>query len=130
MRSFLAPLFFRCRSAKAVRLGAGIIALMVPLGELHAQSFVQQPQGGTRYPGDGFLLSCVVTGDPPLTYQWFQDATLLAGATNSHVLLTNLTLTATGNYTVIASSASGSATSAPAALVVLSATNITGTIQD
>src|ERR1017187_454483 len=130
MRSFLAPSFSRCRFVKAARLAAGIITFMVPLWELGAQSFLQHPQGGTRYPGDGFLLSCVVTGVPPLTYQWFQDANLLADATNSQVLLTNLALTAAGNYTVIASSGSGSATSAPAALVVLSATNITGTIRD
>lgn len=130
MRSFWAPSFSRCRFVKIVRLAAGIAALRAPLGELRAQSFIQQPQGGTRYPGDGFLLSCVVTGVPPLAFQWFQDANPLAGATNSQVLLTNLALTAAGNYTVIASSGSSSATSAPAALVVLSATNITGTIRD
>jgi len=72
----------------------------------------------------------VATGDPPLTYQWFQDGNPLAGATNSQVLLTNLALTAAGNYTVIASSGSGSTTSAPAALVVLSDTTITSTIRD
>src|SRR5882762_1852704 len=130
MRRFLPPLFSRCRFVKAVRLAGGIIALTAPSGNLRAQSFTQQPQGGTRYPGDGFLLSCVATGDLTLTYQWFQDGNLLAGAPNSQLFLTNLALTTAGNYTVIASSGSGSTTSAPAALVVLSATNITGTIRD
>ena len=130
MRSALAPSVSRCRFVEVVRLVAGIVALIASSGELRAQSFLQQPRGATRYPGDGFLLSCVVTGAPPLTFQWFQDANLLPGATNSQVLLTNLALTAAGNYTVVATSGSGSATSAPAALVVLSATNVTGTIQD
>lgn len=99
-------------------------------GELCALSFVQQPQGGTRYPGDGFLLSCVVTDVPPPTYQWYQDGNPLAGATNNQFLLSNLAPTNTGIYTVVASTESSSITSSPAALVVLSDTNITGSIQD
>jgi len=130
MRSVVAHSFSWCRFIKMFRLAAGIVALTAPLRELPAQSFIQQPQGGTRYPGDGFLLSCVVAGDPPLTYQWFQDGNLLAGATNSQLFLTDLALTAAGNYTVIASNGSGSSTSAPAALVILSDTTITSTIQD
>ena len=110
-------------------MAAAFTLLALP-AELHAQSFVQQPQGGTRYPGDGFLLSCVATGDPSPTYQWYQDNNLLPGATNSQVLLTNLAVTNAGNYAVVASAGNTSVTSAPAALVVLSDTDITGTIQD
>jgi hypothetical protein len=54
---------------------------------------------------------------------------LLADATNAQLFLTNLALTNTGNYAAVASSGPPRTTSAPAALVVLSATNITATIQ-
>jgi phospholipase C len=130
MRSICAPLIPLRGLGKVARLVVGAFTLLALPGELYALSFVQQPQGGTRYPGDGFLLSCIVTDVPPPAYQWYQDGNPLAGATNSQVLLTNLTSTSTGNYTAVASTESASITSAPAALLVLSDTDITGTIQD
>ena len=115
---------------KTARLAVEVFAVLALSCELHAQSFIQQPQGGTRYPGDGFLMSCVVTGNPSPAFQWYQDGNLLAGATNSQVFLTNLALTNAGNYTVVAGGETGSVTSAPAALVILADTDITGTIRD
>ena len=93
-------------------------------------SFVQQPQGGTRLVGDGFLLSCVVAGDPTPTFQWYQDGVQLAGATSSQFMLAGLALTNAGVYTVVASGGGLSLTSAPALLTVLSDTNVTHTIAD
>ncbi len=132
MRSVFVSFPCQRRFVKTVRLVAGILALLAPTRELQAQSlaFSQQPQGGTRYPGDGFLLSCVITGAPSITYQWYQNASLLAGATSSQLFLSNLTLAGAGNYSVVAADGASSITSAPASLAVLSDTNITGTIQD
>ena len=93
-------------------------------------SFVQQPQGGTRYVSEGFLLSCVVAGDPSPALQWYKDGVQLAGATNSQMSLSSLALTNAGNYTVVATGDGISLTSAPAVLIVLSATNVTHTIAD
>ena len=132
MRSVFVFFSYPGRFVKAMRLVAVMLPMVAARRDLHAQShaFVQQPQAGTRYPGDGFLLSCVVTSAPSITYQWYQDTNLLAGATSSQLFLSNLTLTAGGNYSVVAASGSASITSTPAALVVLTDTNITGTIQD
>jgi len=89
-------------------------------------TFAQQPQGGSRYTSDGFLLSCLPADDRgPVTYQWYKDGAELTGATSRNFLLSSLTTNSTGNYTVVANDGVGSITSAPAHLAVLSATPIT-----
>ena len=90
-----------------------------------APVFVQQPAGGTRYSSDNFLLTCLPADDRgPVTYQWYKDGSLLGGATTRSYLLTDLT-GGTGDYTVVANDGSGSITSAPAHLTVLSAAQVT-----
>ncbi|MFO1476449.1 MAG: phospholipase C, phosphocholine-specific [Verrucomicrobiota bacterium] len=106
--------------------GAGGLGLGAPL----PVSFVQQPQGGTRVAGDGFLLSCAVAGDPAPALQWFHQGAPLAGATSSQFLLTNLDPTNSGEYTVVATGGGLSLTSNPAQLIVQPDTNVTHTIAD
>jgi hypothetical protein len=79
----------------------------------------QSPQGGTRLAGDSFSFTIAPGGDMPLYYQWRQETTPLAGATNSSLMLTNLQLSHSGNYTVVVSNGFGTATSAPAMLMVV-----------
>ncbi len=91
--------------------------------------FVQQPAGGTRYTSDSFLLTCLLADDRgPVTYQWYTNGSILAGATTRSFLLSNLTTNSTGAYTVVANDGVGSITSAPAALTVLPASQITAGI--
>ncbi len=89
-----------------------------------APRFVRQPQGGTRYAGDTFRLFSIVAGDP-VTFQWYKDSALVTGATNTDVLLTNLSTNSAGNYRLVVNSSSGSITSSPAILAVLPGGNIT-----
>jgi phospholipase C len=93
-------------------------------------SFVQQPQGGTKFVGDSFLFSCTVVADPPPSFQWYKSGVKVNGATNNQLLLTNLALTDAGNYLAVASVAGINATSAPASLVVQTNSGNTGTISD
>jgi hypothetical protein len=79
----------------------------------------QPPQGGTRLVGDSFTFAISAGGDTPLFYQWWFETTLLSGATNSSLTLTNLQLSQSGNYTVVVSNSFGTATSAPAMLMVI-----------
>lgn len=99
--------------------GTNGLSLNQPL----AAAFVQQPQGGTRYASDNFLLSAQVIGDRNLTLQWRTDSGVVAGATNQTLLLTNLGVGST-TYRLVATDLSGSITSAPAVLTVLASTNI------
>ena len=55
-----------------------------------------------------------------LSYQWYRDFTLLAGATNTSITLTSAQLSNNGSYKVVASSGAGSVSNA-ARLVVLDA---------
>ncbi len=80
--------------------------------------FGRQPQGGTVYPGEDFTFTMSAGGTPPLTYQWKKDGQEIAGATSDTLVLTAVTVSDAGAYTVVVSNAGGSSTSAPAALVV------------
>ncbi|HUD82983.1 MAG TPA: lamin tail domain-containing protein, partial [Candidatus Saccharimonadales bacterium] len=58
-------------------------------------------------------------GLSPFQYQWESNGLVLSGDTNSSVVMTNLTLAASGNYNVIISDSLGAVTSAPVALSVM-----------
>jgi len=101
----------------------------VPLVNSSAPSFAQQPAGGTRYASDFFELECVLADDRgPVTYQWQQGGNPVAGATNSSLVVTNLTA-GSFSYTVVANDGVGSITSAPGVLTVLSSSAITNGLE-
>ena len=60
-------------------------------------------------------LSIVASG-PGLTYQWLSNGVPIIGATGDSLVLTNLPMVNSTNYSVIISNYSGSITSAPVAL--------------
>jgi hypothetical protein len=68
--------------------------------------------------GDSVVLSELALGVFPFQYQWETNGVFLPGATNKSLVLTNLTLAASGNYRVIVSNSFGVATSAPVILSV------------
>ncbi|HXU76171.1 MAG TPA: alkaline phosphatase family protein, partial [Methylomirabilota bacterium] len=103
--------------------GLGLAATLPP-------AFVQQPQGGTRFVSETFALSCLVSGDPAPTLQWYKGSNPLPGATNSQLLLTNLALSDAGTYQVVAGNGGNNLTSSPAILIVQSLPPPTGTIAD
>jgi hypothetical protein len=70
----------------------------------------EQPLGGTA----GF--SVIAIGDTPLSYQWRLDATSIPDATNSQIVVSNLSAPNYGSYSVIVSNPCGSVTSTPAIL--------------
>jgi len=59
-----------------------------------------------------------VTGDAPLNYQWWFNETNAVGLNTNVLALNGVTATNAGNYSVIITNASGSATSTPAVLTV------------
>ena len=74
------------------------------------------------YVGNQVVLSEFSVGIPPFQYQWESNGLVLAGATNSSLLLNNLTLASSPYYTVIVSNSLGEATSAPVVLNILAPT--------
>ena len=73
--------------------------------------------------GSLVVLSESAQGLAPFYYHWQTNGTVLPGATNSSLTLSNLTLAASGNYSVIVSNDYGAATSAPVRLSVTLDTN-------
>ena len=78
-----------------------------------------QPASQGRYPGGQASFKVVADGSKPLSYQWLFNGTELAGATNSTLILTNLTNAHLGNYSVRVSNGFGSVTSSDAVLTFL-----------
>jgi len=76
--------------------------------------------------GATVLWQVAAQGTPPVGYQWFFNQTnLLAGETNSTLVLSNVTLASSGVYQIVVTNAFGSVTSAPAMLTVLTVPVVT-----
>ncbi len=75
--------------------------------------------------GSTVAFQATTSGPGPFGYQWRRNGVALAGATNSSLVLSNVTSAASGAYTVEVSNASGSVLSAAAGLSVLAPPAIT-----
>jgi uncharacterized repeat protein (TIGR01451 family) len=89
-----------------------------------APVFLSQPTNLTVFQGQTVSLQSIALGTQPVTYQWLFNGAPLMGQTQPVLALTNVQLSQTGAYSVIASNANGSITSAPPAqLTVLGSSN-------
>lgn len=84
-----------------------------------APMIVQHPESQTVGDGSNVTFSVNVSGTRPMAYQWTHDGMDISNATDATLVLTNVTLSAAGNYTVVASNISGVATSLVAVLTVV-----------
>ena len=79
-----------------------------------------QPQAAAVFAGASTSFSVGATGSPPFGYQWFLNGTNLPNAAAlATLLLTNVSTSAAGNYTVVVTNSVSSATSAVAGLTVM-----------
>jgi pectate lyase len=87
-----------------------------------APFIVADPQTTSASAGESVSLMVVAGGSAPLAYQWyFNTNTLIAGATNAFLSLTNLQTTNVGAYSVVITNSAGAVTSAPAQLTLTTA---------
>jgi hypothetical protein len=86
-----------------------------------APSITTPPASQTVTAGGTASFTVVAGGTAPLTYQWRQNSTDLAGATTSALTLTGVTTGQAGSYTVAVSNAAGGLISTAATLSVSSA---------
>ncbi|HTL56672.1 MAG TPA: lamin tail domain-containing protein [Candidatus Limnocylindrales bacterium] len=95
-------------------------------GQPTVPTITVQPTNVTVFQGGSVTLVVAAMGTAPLSYQWYFNGTnLLAGATNSTLLITNAQLAQTGSYRVLVTNSVGSATSQSARLTVAVAPTIT-----
>jgi hypothetical protein len=111
-------------------LAAGL--LLAVCGTAFSQPVItQQPQSCTNLAGTTATFLVVVTGTPPLAYQWQRDAGSLLDffdledCTNTTLVLANVGVGDAADYRVVATNASGAVTSAVAQLSVLLPPHIT-----
>jgi hypothetical protein len=89
------------------------------LGGSQPPTIGTQPVGGTNYIGYSRTLAVAAGGTTPLHYQWSKNAAPIPGATNASLVLANLVLTNTGNYSVTITNGLGSTNSATVTVTVL-----------
>lgn len=103
----------------AVVLGSTIInsddASLVVLSPV---TITTQPVPRTVVPGANVSFAVIADGAEPVSYQWFVDDVAIPGATSSIYTLTNVQVSASGNYSVVVSNQINTLPSAPAALDV------------
>ncbi len=83
-----------------------------------ADLIAQQPQSQVVNVGETATFTVVANGSGAINYQWRKNGVDIAGATNATLTLTNVQPADTAVYTVLASSGTEAATSAPAILAV------------
>lgn len=86
--------------------------------------FIKQPVGATVYEGMTAQLDAAATGAIPMTYQWRRNSQPVPGASERVLLLTYLQPAQAGTYTLYVTNSAGAATSSPAVLGVIAATNL------
>jgi hypothetical protein len=79
-----------------------------------------EPESQTVSVGTTVTFQVIVSGDPPLSYQWSFNGAAVPGGTNSSLVLTNVTRAQAGSYSVLVSNAVGSASNAPPAELTVS----------
>ena len=83
-----------------------------------AIEILQQPASARIRVGDSLRLFVTANGPQPLAYQWYRDNTQLAGKNSAELILTNTSLTDSGNYWVRITGIAGSVTSSYAQVIV------------
>jgi hypothetical protein len=84
-----------------------------------APTITTQPASQSVVAGAAVTFTVSATGTPAPTFQWRKDNTAIAGATSGTLTLPAVTSADLGSYSVVATNAAGSITSAPATLTLI-----------
>ncbi|HEY9172431.1 MAG TPA: immunoglobulin domain-containing protein, partial [Verrucomicrobiae bacterium] len=105
------------------------LTLNLPAGQTNSVAFVYAPAGMlplvvtnpasvNAIAGETVRFRVAATGTAPLDYCWQKNSQTLAGATNTLLTLSNVTIANAGSYRVVVHNPVGSVTSAPAVLTI------------
>ena len=99
--------------------GGSVASSVATLTVVVPPAITQSPASQTVLAGTNVLFSASASGSAPLSYVWYFNGSLLAGATTTTLGLTNVQSTQAGGYVFVASNSAGSATSSVATLTVI-----------
>jgi hypothetical protein len=85
-----------------------------PVPPFFAKAFI--PQSVTT--GKSVSFSTTLLGTTPMSLQWYKDGSLLTGATNNALAITNTAVSNTGSYTLWATNVAGSASQSVSLTVI------------
>lgn len=85
---------------------------------LTAPIITQQPASQAALPGASVQFTVVAAGSDPLSYQWSFNSQPIPGATQSNLVLTNISQTVAGSYAVQVSNSAGLTNSVAAILTL------------
>jgi hypothetical protein len=88
-------------------------------GPTSAPAATSQPSSQSIASGSTVVFSFPTSGSPEPTYQWYLNGSAIASATNSTIVVSGASAADAGSYTCTATNASGSVTSSPATLTVV-----------
>ena len=88
--------------------------------------FTTQPVGQTAALGTSVTFTAVASGSPAPTYQWQKSGAAITGATGASHTVNNVQPADAGLYTVIATTPTGTTTSAPAILAPVTTQKVVG----
>ena len=99
--------------------GAGtVLSTVATLTVQRVATITVDPASQLVDEGGWVIFNVVVTGDAPISYQWYKDGGALAGETNSSLIINPVMAADAGDYTVIVTNVAGSDTSSSATLTV------------
>lgn len=80
--------------------------------------FLTQPASGTIRAGDPLVFSPVLSGDLPMTFQWFKNNVSIVGATAAILNIPVVQWSDEGSYRLVATNAAGATSSATAVIKI------------
>ena len=86
---------------------------------------LQPPIGLTAYLGRNVTLQASAAGAAPLSYQWLLNGTVVPGATNTSLVISNIQFANAGSYQLFVSNSIATALSLPAPVNVISNNSLT-----
>lgn len=98
--------------------GGGTNAGTFTLGTSDIPVFIAEPVAQFVAPGAYTTLWAEAVYTTATTFQWYKDGAPILGATQERLPLPSVTAANAGNYTLVATNASGSTTSAPGVITV------------
>ncbi len=107
-------------SASFAPYSATVLALSPPVASPVSPT---QPTSQTVAAGGSVVFSFPATGAPAPTFQWYLNGAAIPSATGATLVITNVSAANAGSYTCTAINPSGSKTSDPATLAVVSTSN-------